>query len=177
MIVPEYILRDIVNQMPQISYQGQNSIDLVRTIQFGWGDKKELNKYLLLRRNDSYPLVWLLSPSVEAHVDNSSKVERDCSIVVATLETRKDLYNPQRYEGTFNNILNPVTSYVIQGLRSFSKTRILNDNDVNITKFPNYSEDSNSNQGGSIELWDATRIDCRIEFNNSCSNNIKWITN
>ena len=85
------------------------------------GDKKELNKYLSLKKNDSYPLVWLLSPSAESHIDNSSRVERDCSIILATLETRTD-YNPQRYEGSFSQVLNPVTDYIVQGVRSASQT-------------------------------------------------------
>ena len=32
MIVPEYILRDIVSQMPTVTYPNEE-----RTIQFGWG--------------------------------------------------------------------------------------------------------------------------------------------
>lgn len=171
MIVPEYIIRDIVDQMPLIDYP----IGLLK-IKFGWGDKIELNKYLSLKKGDSYPLVWLLLPSIEHHNSNLSLVERDCSIIIATLETRKDLYNPQRYEGAFEKVLNIVTDYMIQGFRSSSQTRLLNDDKINITKFPNYSEDSNFEKGASIELWDATRIDCKIEFNNSCVNTIKWMT-
>ena len=170
-IVPEYLLRDIVSQMPPIPYPTGD-----REIQFGFGDKKELNKYLALKKEDSYPLMWLLMPSTELHTNEFSKVERDCSIIIATLETRKDLYNPQRYEGSFKQVLLPVFDLFVQGISSASTTRFINETQVSKNKFPNYSEDANSTKSGAIELWDAIRIDCRIEFQNSCLRQIKWIT-
>ena len=145
MIVPEYIIRDIVNQIPTITYPSGE-----KSVQFGWGDKKELNKYLKVKKEGSYPLIWLLSPSQELHTNNSTIVERDCNFVIATLETRSDLYNPQRYEGAFKSFLNPVTEYLTQGVRNASPTRILNDDNITITKFPNYSEDESSSKSGAI---------------------------
>ena len=172
LIIPEYKIRDFINQMPTISYP-----DGERNIQFGWGDKKELNKYLMKKGIDSYPLVWLLGPSTERHIDQLEKAERDCSFVIATLETRTDLYNPQRYEGSFSKFLNPVNNYLVQGMRNANTTRVLNNDVFNITKHPNYSDESQGDQSGSIELWDAIRTDCTIEFNNSCLKQLKWIAN
>lgn len=178
LIIPEQELRDIISQMPPIDYGDNEKGNPIgeRNIQFGWGNKKELNKYLAKKQKASYPLTWLLSPSPELHIDNSSKVERDCSLIIATLDTRKDLYNPDRYKLYFDRVLNPIAELFVQGIRSASTTRFLNDDNVTITKFPDYSEDASTIQTGAIELWDAIRIDCRIEFNNSCLNNIKWIT-
>lgn len=172
MIVIEDILSQIVTRFPTISYAGQE-----RFSKFGWGDKKELNRYLILKQDESYPLVWLLGAAPELHQNNSDLIERDCAIIIATLETRQDLYNPQRYQGAFSQVLNPVADYFMQGIRASSNTRFLNDDTATLTKFPNYSEDSSKTEGGAIELWDAIRIDCRIEFNGSCANSIKWITN
>ena len=173
-VIPEHKLRDIISQMPKVDYQGGIGD---RSIQFGWGDKTELNRYLKLKKEDSYPLMWLLSPSPELHIYKSTRVERDCSIVIATLETRKDLYNPQRYNFSFDIVLNPIADYFMQGIRSASTTMFLNEDNVTLNKFPNYSDESQSDKSGAIALWDAIRIDCRIEFKNSCLNEIKWITN
>ena len=172
-IVPEYILEDIVELMPTITYP--NSVE--RNIKFGYGDKKELNRYLALKKDASYPLIWLLMPEKETHTCQFSKAERDCRFIIATLEDRSDLLNSQRYRGAFDQFLLPVANLLIEGIQSASTTRFANQDEVGIAKHPNYSEESNSNESGVIELWDAIRLDCKIEFNNSCLNQIKWITN
>ena len=172
-IVPEHKLRDIVSKMPQVDYGGTNGL---RTIQFGWGDKKQLNKYLALKKDDSYPLIWLLNPRPKTCKANQSLVERDCNLVIATLESRKDMNSMERFDASFDIILNPITDLIFQGIGSATTTRFLNDDEQVVNDFPDYSDDANSNSSGVIALWDAIRIDCKIEFNNSCLKNIKWIT-
>ena len=172
-IVPEYILEDIVELMPTITYP--DSVE--RNIKFGYGDKKELNRYLALKQDASYPLIWLLMPERETLTYQFSKDERDCRFIIATLEDRADLFNSQRYRGAFDQFLIPVANLLIEGIQSASTTRFANTDELGMVKHPNYSEESDSNESGSIELWDALRLDCRIEFNNSCLRQIKWITN
>ena len=173
LIIPEHQLRDIISQMPQIDYGGAIG---ERVIRFGWGTKKQLNAYLCKKKDDSYPLIWLLNPRTKTYKDQSSLVDRDCNLVIATLETRKYMDAMQRFNASFEIVLNPICDLLMQGIRSASTTRFLNDDVQNINDFPDYSEEGNTSKGGSIEMWDAIRFDCRIEFNNSCLNNIKWIT-
>ena len=170
-VVPEYLLEDIVDQMPQISYPNGN-----RSINFGYGDKKELNKYLQVKKEGSYPLIWLLMPQSELLTNEFSKSERDCNFIIATLEDRKDLYNSQRFRGSFDQFLLPVVNLLIEGISSAETTRFINQTQATINKFPNYSDESNSDSGGVIALWDAIRLDCRIEFQNACLKQIKWTT-
>lgn len=170
-VVPEYLLEDIVDQMPQISYPNGD-----RSINFGYGDKKELNKYLQLKKEGSYPLMWLLMPEKETHIYEFSKAERDCKVVIATLETRADLMNPQRFRGSFDQFLFPMANLFIEGISSAETTRFINDTKVDIYKHPNYSEETDSKKSGVIALWDAIRLDCRIEFQNACLKQIKWTT-
>lgn len=170
-IVPEYILEDIVEQMPSINYPSG-----AKDVNFGYGDKRELDKYLKLKGDSSYPLIWLLMPSPEKHTKEFSRAERSCSFIVATLETRSDLMNSQRFRGAFDQFLLPVSNLLIEGISSASATRFINETEVDIYKFPNYSEDEKSEESGTIQLWDAIRMDCRIEFKNSCLRQIKWTT-
>jgi len=174
LIVPEYKLRDIISQMPSIDYGGDIG---VYDIQFGWGSKKSLNKYLDKKGDDSYPLIWLLNPSKKTYKDQSSLVERDCSLIIATLETRKDMDDEERFDAAFKIVLNPIADLIIQGVRSANTTMFLNDNKQDVFDFPDYSDESSGSTSGTIALWDAIRLDCRIEFNNSCLNDIKWMTN
>jgi len=177
LIIPEDKLREIISQMPPIDYIDANG-DLIesRQIQFGWGTKKQLNEYLKLNKEDSYPLTWLLNPRTKTYKDQSSLVDRDCNIVIATLETRKYMSAMDRFNASFEIVLNPICELITQGIRSASTTRFLNDDQQQVNDFPDYSEEGNTAEAGSIEMWDAIRFDCRIEFNNNCLNNIKWIT-
>jgi hypothetical protein len=172
MIVPEYIMRDIILQMPKLTVFNDGN---ERSIKFGWGDKLELNRYLVAEKEDLYPLIWLLIPAKDVHSENGALCNRLCSFIIANTEERSELYNPQRYEYNFKMVLLPVTEYIIQGIKGSSDTRIADD-EYEVTKHPNYSEDgSNGSESASIALWDAVRLDIDVEFiKTNCKNIIKW---
>lgn len=165
MIVTEHRLRDLVGLIPSIRINDSNNLKPF----FGWGNKDELNRTLKEYKSSIYPLIWLL-PGKDDYNYKSEKVIKDCSFIIATLETKEDLLNPTRYEYNFKIVLNPLTSLLIEGLRKSSITRVISDN-IGIFKQPNYSE---IEKDGVIDLWDATRIDCKIEINNNCLRDIKW---
>lgn len=169
MIVTEHKLRDIVAQMPTIQINADTSVKP----KFGWGHKKELNRYLLKKPQNWFPLVWLL-PNRETHTEQGQRVERNCSIVICTQETRLELYNDERYLISYDLVLNILSDYVIQGLKGSSITDIIGDYDI--FKEPNYSDSEAANESGAIELIDATRIDCNVRFNDECLKKIKWQT-
>lgn len=167
MIVIEDRLRDLFNLIPDIQV---NTNNLVKP-KFGWGDKLELNRYLELYDSSSYPLIWLL-PDEDKHNYRTEFVERDLTLILATLETRKDLLNPQRYQGSYKYVLNPLTSYVTQSLLNSSIiNRVLSD-EISVFKHPNYTD---KEENGTIDKWDAVKIKCRVEFNNYCLKPIKWL--
>lgn len=167
MIVIEDRLTELFSLIPEIQI---NSINSKKPV-FSWGEKEELNRWIELYDSSLYPLIWLL-PSKDTHNLQSNLVEKNVSLIIATLETRDELLNPQRYKGSFQSVLNPLTDYVLQALENSSITRLVNPSNVDILKKPNYSD---REENGTIDKWDAVRIDCEVEFNNNCLRNIQWI--
>lgn len=166
MIVFEERLKEIFDLLPNIQVNPSNSIKP----SFSWGKKEELNRYIMKNKSASYPLIWLL-PSVDTYNLLSDRVTRNVVLIVASLETRTELYNEQRYKGNFETVLNPLANYILQGLQGSSISRITNPNDISILKEPNYSD---AGENATIDKWDALRIECNVEINNNCLNLIKW---
>ena len=169
MIVVEERLRELFDLIPEIYVKNGVS----NKPAFSWGDKLALNQFLTVAYKDSsfktYPLIWLL-PSEDSYNNSVDILDRRVSLVLATLETRKDLLNDHRLQGTYKNTLNPLTEYVIQALNNGSIINYISPL-INILKSPNYSINEDNE---SIERWDAVRIDLDVQFNNKCLNPIKW---
>lgn len=167
MIVVEERLQELFSQIPEIQLNSNNSNKPF----FGWGKKEELNRYILnTDEKVLYPLIWLL-PSEDTQNILSEYATRQAVFILATRETRDELYNPQRYQGSYKNILNPLTSYVIQALQNSSITRIINLDEIKVFKEPNYSDQE---KNATIDEWDTVRIECNVEINNNCLNTLKW---
>lgn len=169
LIVTEHKIRDIINQFNPVIING-----ISKQPYFSWGKKEELNRFIIGYNNQDeqpYPLIWLL-PSPDKHNILSGYCEKDVSLVIATLETRKDLYNAERYTISYDNVLNPLCNTIIEAFQSASTTRIIDPSSISIYKEPNYTDQE---QSATIDLWDAIRIDLKIEFNNNCLNAIKWM--
>ena len=113
MIIPKDIIRSIVDKMPDITYAP--GVD--KKPQFGWGNKKELDRYLAKKRDAAYPLVWLL-PDTETVNHVNTLVTRRCRFVIGTLEITKAKYNPTRLQDNFKTVLYVVLTYLIQGLQN-----------------------------------------------------------
>ena len=157
MIVVEHFIKAIVETIPEI----QLNPKLKALPKFHWGDEHELNRYIALKKAESYPLIWLLPDSDKYEGWNGKKATRDCSFIIATRETRKELFNDQRYIKTFDLVLNPLTRYLIHGLQTSSITDRMNDG-WTITKYPNYSADSDKD--GTIDIWDAVKLEMNVRF-------------
>jgi len=166
MIVVEESLKELFNLIPDI----QLNSSVTRKPIFSWGKQEELNRWVETYKSDTYPLIWLL-PEVDTHNVLSDQATRRVILILATLETRKDLFNQQRWQGSYKSILNPLTDYVIQALQNSSITNIVNSNEIQVFKEPNYS---NREENGCIDQWDALRIECEVVFYNNCLTDIKW---
>lgn len=167
MIVTEHRVRDIVGQIPKVRLRA----DLERKPSFHWGGKKELNRYLQKMKDASYPLIWLLPSKDTFNTDGTA--ERECEFIIATRETRTELFNTERYEASFEIVLNPLTEYLVQGLQTSSVSDFTSDA-WSLIKYPNYSENEKEEENGTIDLWDATKLICGVRFNNNCLNTIQW---
>jgi hypothetical protein len=157
MIVVEHMIRAIVDTIPSI----QINDNLVAKPKFHWGDEDELNRYVQLKKDNSYPLIWLL-PSPDPYKGTlGQEVVKECSFIIATRETRQELFNDQRYITSFDLVLQPLTEYLIHGLTASTITDRVDDSWETL-KLPNYSAESKKN--GTIDLWDAIGLTITVRF-------------
>jgi hypothetical protein len=169
MIVVEHMLRAVINTIPEIRLND----NLSSKPKFHWGDEKELNRYIQLKKDESYPLIWLL-PSPDRYEGSlGQEIIKECTFIIATRETRKELFNDQRYINSFDVVLQPLTENLIHGITVSSITDRTEDT-WEIMKFPNYSNDSEKN--GTIDLWDAIQLTINVRFKSSikCLKNINY---
>jgi hypothetical protein len=169
LIVTEHIIRAIVDTIPNIRINDS----LSQKAKFHWGDEEELNRFIQLKKEDSYPLIWLLPGDDEYEGALGQEVVKECTFIIATREDDESLFNDQRYIKTYDLVLNPLTDYLIHGLTASSITERIG-NEWTIRKFPKYSAGGAEN--ATIDLWDATRLTINIRFNGklNCLNTINY---
>lgn len=167
MIVIEHKLREIFGTIPEVLLHGSNVT--VKPF-FSWGDKLALDKYIKGYQSNCYPLIWML-PSKETEDRRANTITTRCVFILATLETNVELYNAERYVNSYDNTLNPLNEYVKQSLDLSATTRIVNPKEIEQFKRPNYSDEEDN---GTIDLWDAIRLEIEVEFNDNCFKQIRW---
>ena len=163
MIVAEHTIRDIIATIPAIQI---NSNTLSKP-KFHWGDADELNRYVQVMKEGSYPLIWLLPSPDNYEGATGQDLTKECSFIIATRETRQSLFNNERYKTSFDLVLQPLTENLIHGLTVSNATSRIGDN-WKILKLPNYSAESEKN--GTIDLWDAISLTIDIRFNSNSKN-------
>tara|TARA_R110000803_G_scaffold153767_2_gene218629 strand:+ start:387 stop:908 length:522 start_codon:yes stop_codon:yes gene_type:complete len=168
MIVSEHTIRDIVATIPQIRINPGTT----RYPKFHWGDEDELNRYVQLMKEDSYPLIWLLPSDDNYEGSLGQDLTKECSFIIATRETRQAMFNNERYNTSFDIVLQPLTEKLIHGLSVSSLTSRIGDK-WKILKLPNFSAESDKN--GTIDLWDAISLTIEIRFNSNSKNCLKPI--
>ena len=82
MIVSEHTIRDIIATIPAIQI---NSNNLLKP-KFHWGDEDELNRYVQLMKEGSYPLIWLLPSPDNYEGALGQDLTKECSFIIATRE-------------------------------------------------------------------------------------------
>ena len=169
MIVAEHTVRDIIATIPAI----QINANKLSKPKFHWGDEDELNRYVQVMKEDSYPLIWLLPSPDKYEGALGQDLTKECSFII---ETRQAMFNNERYKTSFDLVLQPLTENLIHGLTASNATSRIGDN-WDILKLPNYSAESEKN--GTIDLWDAISLTINIRFNSNlkCLNSISYGTN
>ncbi len=159
MIVPEYNIRAIVDTIPAVRINNS----LSKKPSFMWGDKAQLAKYLKVKKDAAYPLIWLLK-SPKKRVGNGQQMNKNCVFIIAQKETRQDMFNDERFEKAFDTVLNPLTDNLIHGLDVSTISNLLDRDDIDIDDFPNYVE---ADKNYTIDLWDAVQLTISVRFNNT----------
>ncbi len=164
MIVAEHRIKEIVASIPAIRLND----DFTLKPQFSWGSKKELNRWLQEKKDAAYPLIWLM-PSKDDYSNSGKLLTKECTLIIATREAKKDLFNEERYIKSFDVVLNPLATYLTDGFILSSTTE--SPEDWEIEKYPNYSE---SDKNATIDLWDALTLKINVTFNDNCFNPIYY---
>lgn len=160
MIIFEDVIQEVVGQMPDILGFQPN---------FHGGNKGELNRYLKLKEQP-YPLIWLI-PGRETHsIRGRDKMAMECRFVFATRELEHSQLNDYRWRNSFDKVLIPLFERFVEGIQKYNRT-MFTSRDISVIKRPNYSE---ADKHKTIDLWDAIQIDCTIEVNDNCQNQIRW---
>lgn len=170
MIVKEHILNEIFNTIPDVPLNGTNT---TKKLSFSWGSKEDLDAYIKESESNCYPLVWLL-PSEDKEDRRANTMTSRCVFIVATLEMDREKFNGSRYMDSFATTLNPLCEYIKESFDLASTTTMVDPENIVQFKKPNYS-DGDRGEGGTIDLWDATRLEIEIEFSgNNCFKQIQW---
>lgn len=159
MLVSEDVLREGFALLPEVTYTSTEN----RKPFFDWGTKEEMDRRILNKKSDCYPLIWLL-PSKDVYNRQNGHITKKVELIVSTLEVKTELFNEQRWKRTYLQVLNPLLENIEYYLNNASN--VLLTSDLTVYKFPN-SESA-------TDKWDAMRLSFDIEINNNCLKPIIW---
>lgn len=171
LIIVENRLEEIFSYLPVM--KNDKGVEFKPT--FMYGDQKQLLDFL--RQNSTgqsmYPLIWLVYPFNEKH--NRSNVEIDSLPLVLAVETNSTMLNHQRIKETYTKVLIPLFDNI---KHCFNSANIANiSNEVQVVKFPNYSEDKDGEANETTYIWDAMKVTFKGTLNSNCLKPIFFKTN
>jgi len=164
----EDVCENIFSYLPPMKYSKDS---VYYPINFGYGDEKALNLFLVSRdESDIYPLVWLLYPYKEKHTN--TKLEIDKVDFILAVDTNSSMQNKERMQETFGKILMPLLFNVRE---AFKKANIVNiNNEYEVIKYPNYSESDVAQKSGTVVVWDALKVSFSLIIMDTCLRPIKF---
>ena len=155
MITFEESLGKLVQLLPNVKI-GENDY----SIKYNWGTQELLNKYLILNKENSYPLVWLVVGRDSNDISNKN-ISRNARIVIATRSMNKEEFNEFQFQTYYKEILYPIQINLIKALRRSGISTII-DNVYNSEYKPNYS--FRDEEGVLVDIWNAIELNLEISF-------------
>jgi hypothetical protein len=110
-------------------------------------------------------------PYEEEHL-NQRRVKVSNMTLILAVETNTQMLNSERMERTFKPILYPLLDDILRVLRVANTVSV--NGEYRATKFPNYSDDTNGEESGFVDIWDAVKLQLDCTFNNNCLREIKF---
>lgn len=166
-IIVEDRLKEILDQLPAMQNKDLVSFQPV----FKAGDHKELLAFFKQSQGKTnYPLIWLDMPYLEEHI-NRNIVKLDRASFILAVETSPEMVYSERIDTTFKSVLFPLLDNIIDLFRVSNV--ISYDNNFEITKFGNYSEQEQGDEAGFTDIWDAIKLTMNITINDKCLRTIK----
>lgn len=109
------------------------------TIQFGYGDRNELNRWIDRNKTSTvYPLIWYLKGEFVEENGWLETVEETQLILFQS--TTVDLFNTQRSSLTYENVLAKVSKEVIRKLEKSNSFEFISSNSGKKNKYRLYDE-------------------------------------
>jgi len=149
------LLEEILGDLPEI--QGFKP-------QFMYGTKVDMMSWIRQKRKEKvayYPLVWVQTP---LSLSGKPFASSDIRIIIANLAS-SDMSNIERTNVNFVKTLDPLSTYVLNALKSTTGISINETDSFEITRHFNYDTDDTHE---STDIWDAIVITTTIEFNLNC---------
>lgn len=166
-IIVENRFSEMFDYLPALLDADDNPHNIV----FEFGDQKELLAFLKESEGQSepYPLIWLQYPYEENH--QKTRVEIKNMVLVFAVKTNVEMFNRERFETTFGEVLFPLLDNV---KKLFRLANIIDtDNTYRMVKFPNYSATEEGDEQVVFDTWDALKITFDCTINNWCLTPIK----
>jgi hypothetical protein len=158
------IIEDIIKQRVSL----MQPVDLLNGISekptYFWGDKNELNRFLITTRSKGYPLIWQTPSNKTIRVN---EVEQRSEFIIAINYIKEDnsLFNDDRLELSFKRVLYPLVDDFLNQLNR-SPNATVNVNEYELFDYPNYSVTSRENKV--VDLWDAVTLKVDVTYMNNC---------
>ena len=166
MITFEESLGKIVQLLPNVTI-GVNNYP----INYNWGTQELLNKYLILNKENSYPLVWLVVGRDSNDINNKN-ISRNARIVIATRSMNKEEFNEFQFQTYYKEILYPVQMNLIKALRMSGSCPLVIQ--VYNSEFIPYYSIENS-EGTLVDTWNAIVLNLEISFDTDYQCKIKQV--
>lgn len=161
MIIVEERLAELFNTLP--------TVDGFK-IYFDSGNAKYLNRFLAGHFSDGkapYPLIWMLETD-EEHDREQNEVVKPLQLIICTRNENVNMYNPERWQTSYKNILVPVYD-LVKDLLETSKISDIESKTIKVRKEPNYTKvDTAKKKDGKspvIDIWDALFMACTVRIN------------
>ena len=162
----EQILDRLFETVPEIDNNGK--------LFFGYGEQKELNAILLTKQKNEtpcYPLLWYNLPNTLQ--GNRQYSEGNFDFVLAH-NTTLDLFNDQRFNDIYDNILYPYFDLVIQAFDNapgIDLFHISENNRYEYTCYPNYGSPTTfegKDEQKQVDIWDAIKFKVKLRISSNC---------
>lgn len=175
-----------------ISKNDFTSISPTGTISYSWGDKYELNQWIVMKDKEisgmrafgnenksKYPLIFLITP-FEGEITSEGNLFEGTQIVIA-MDTKAEWLNSTREKETMP-ILTKVANYFLEILDQDKNASIIKKDGaikVRFKKVYNYQEfDAEKYRGAentsaTFDPWDAITLKFDLKINNDCLKTLK----
>ena len=139
---------------------------------FEIGDERDFNQFIK-EENVFRPIIWLDSEFEENFMTDG--IEVDVNLILPILNDDSAMFNEERLDLSFVNILRPLLENVLKAINR-GNTMFVTEDSVKVTKFYNYGTRTETDKGKQVISVpvDAYRLSIGVKINNYCLRTINY---